>query len=61
MFEGSHAKMYVIYMDVDSNVRESDQIRDRDGNIYQVVSGGVDNRNDGFMADYMAVTVKKIA
>ena len=50
---GSHEKMFRIYMD-------ADQIRDKDGNIYQIVSGGINKRTDGFMADYMGVTVKKI-
>lgn len=57
---GSHEKMFRIYMDAGETVNEGDQIRDKDGNIYQIVSGGINKRTDGFMADYMGVTVKKI-
>jgi len=60
MAGGSSGKMFKIFMDVDSNVAEGDQIRDRDGNIYKIVSGGLENRTDGFMADYMGITAQKI-
>jgi hypothetical protein len=59
-YGGSYGKMYKIFMDVDENVREGDQLRDKDGNIYQVVSGGLEKRTDGFMADYLGIVVKKI-
>jgi len=60
MYGGDHGKMYKIYLDVDRDIVEGDQIRDADGNIYQVEAGGINNRNDGFMADYMGIVVKKI-
>lgn len=59
MFGGSYGKMFVIFLDVDRNIKEGDRIRDYEGNIYEVVSGGVENRNDGFVADYMKVICKK--
>ena len=60
LYGGDFGKMFRVYMDVDRDVEEGDQIRDKDGNIYQVVAGGKDNRTDGFMADYLGITVKKI-
>jgi hypothetical protein len=60
MAGGSYGKMFVIYMEVDQNLVEGDQVRDYLGNIYEIVSGGLENRNDGFIADYMSVIVKKI-
>lgn len=60
LYGGSFGKMYKIYVDVDKDIKERDQIRDYLGNIYEVVSGGLENRNDGFIADYMGITVKKI-
>ena len=60
MFGGSSGKMFMIYCDVDSNIKQGDQIRDKEGNIYKVQSGGVENRNDGFIADYMGITCQRI-
>lgn len=60
MAGGSYGEMFVIYMDVDKNIRQDDKIKDRDGNWYKVVSGGIKNRNDGFIADYMEVLVQRI-
>ena len=60
MAGGSFGKMFKIYMDVDCDVIEGDQIRDKDGNIYEIVSGGIEKRNDGFMADYLGIVCKKI-
>jgi len=60
MYGGDFGKMFMIYLDVDKDIKEADQIRDADGNIYQVVAGGKENRNDGFMADYLGLTVRKI-
>ena len=59
LYQGSFGKMFVIFLDVDMNIKEGDRIRDYEGNIYEVVSGGVDNRNDGLIADYMRVICKK--
>ena len=59
-FGGSYGKMFKIFMDVGEDVEEGDQLRDKDGNIYQVVSGGLERRTDGFMADYLGIVVKKI-
>jgi hypothetical protein len=60
MAGGSYGKMFKIFMDAGRNVKEGDQIRDRDGNIYKIVSGGLEDRTDGFMADYMGITCEKI-
>lgn len=57
---GAHGKMFKIYTDVDKDIRQGDNLRDADGNIYEVVSGGVENRNDGFIADYLDLTCKRI-
>jgi hypothetical protein len=59
-FGGSHGKMYKVFTDVGEDIKEGDQIRDKDGNVYQVVSGGLEKRNDGFMADYMGIVCSKI-
>lgn len=60
MAGGSYGKMFKIYLDADSGVKDGDKIKDKDGNWYEVVAGGVENRNDGFIADYMGLTVKKV-
>lgn len=60
MAGGASAKMYVIFMDAGKDIVEGDRFVDTDGNWYQVVSGGVERRDDGFMADYLSVTVKKV-
>ncbi len=60
MAGGSYGKMFKIYIDVDTNLKEGDKLKDKDGNLYQIVSGGIENRNDGLIADYMGVTVKKV-
>lgn len=57
---GSSSKMYKIFVDVDTNIKDGDRLRDSEGNWYQVVAGGVENRNDGFLADYMGITAKKV-
>lgn len=57
---GSNEKLFKVFLEVFNDVREGDQIQDYLGNIYQVVAGGVEQRNDGFMADYLGVVVKKI-
>lgn len=60
MAGGAYGKMFKIFMDANPDLVEGDQIRDKDGNIYKVISGGLENRTDGFMADYCGVTVIKI-
>jgi hypothetical protein len=60
MAGGSYGKMFVCFLDVDRDIVVGDKIQDRDGNIYKVISGGVENRNDGFAADYLKVTMQKI-
>lgn len=57
---GTHGKMFRIYADVDKDVVAGDQLRDSDGNIYEIVAGGVENRNDGIIADYLGITAKKV-
>jgi hypothetical protein len=60
MAGGSYGKMFVCYLDVDQNIRVGDKVKDRDGNWYKVISGGIENRNDGFMANYFKITMQKI-
>jgi len=57
---GSFGKMFKLYVDVDTNIKDGDRLKDKDGNWYEVVAGGVENRNDGFIADYMGITAKKV-
>ncbi len=60
MAGGAYGKMFKIFVDVDLNIKDGDRIRDKNGNWYEIVAGGVENRNDGFIADYMGLTVKKV-
>lgn len=57
---GSFNKMYKIYMDVNTDIQEGDKLQDASGNIYIVESGGIEKRDDGFIADHMDLTVKKV-
>lgn len=52
--------MFVCYLDVDRNIVVGDRVKDRNGNVYKVISGGVENRDDGFVADYFKITMQKI-
>lgn len=56
---GSHGKMFIIYFDVDANVKEGDKIK-IGSDYYRVESGGVNKRDDGVIADYLSATVTKI-
>lgn len=60
MAGGSYGKMYKLFVDVDTNIKDGDRLKDKDGNWYEVVAGGVENRNDGFIADYMGIIAKKV-
>jgi len=60
MAGGSYGKMFKIYLDEGKDVQTGDKILDKNGNWYKVVSGGIENRNDGFMADYLGITCQKI-
>jgi len=60
MAGGAYGKMFILYTDVDPNLVEGDQIQDKSGNLYKIIAGGLENRNDGYIADYMGVTVQKI-
>lgn len=60
MAGGSYGKMYKIFLDEGHDIKEGDKIQDSDGNLYKVIAGGVENRSDGFMADYLGITVQKI-
>jgi hypothetical protein len=60
LYGEAHGKMFKIFMDVDKNVKSGDQVRDKDGNIYKILSDGVENRNDGFIADYLGITAIKV-
>lgn len=57
---GSHGKMFKIFSDVDKDVVAGDRLIDSDGNIYEILSGGVEKRNDGMIADYLGITCKKV-
>ena len=60
MNTGAAGKQYKIFLDSGIDIKDGDQIRDVQGNIYQVMSGGIDNRTDGFVSDYIGVRVQKI-
>lgn len=60
MAGGSYGKMFKIFLDEGKDINEGDKILDKDGHWYKVVAGGVENRNDGLMADYLGLTVQKI-
>lgn len=60
LYGGSFGKMFKIFCDVTRDVKEGDQVRDKDGNIYQIVPGGVEKRDDGIIADYLGLIVKKV-
>ena len=60
MSGGGSGKMYKLFVDVDTNIKDGDRIKDKDGNWYEVVSGGISNRNDGFIADYMSIVARKV-
>jgi len=60
MFEGSAGELFSIYVDTGKDLKPGDHLEDCDGNIYQIVSGGIKNRNDGLIADYMEIICKKI-
>ena len=60
MFGGSFGKMFVIFLDVDQDIRGGDRIKDYEGNLYEVMSGGIENRDDGLIADHMKIVCKKI-
>jgi len=57
---GNYDKLYKIYMDVDTDIQEGDKIKDSDGNIYLIESGGIENRDDGLIADHLELIVKKV-
>ena len=56
---GGFNKLYKIYMDVGVDVKEGDKLLDVNGNIYKIESGGIENRDDGFIADHLDLTVRK--
>ena len=60
MAGGGSGKNYRIFLDVDKNIQEGDKLKDKNGNWYKVAAGGVENRNDGLIADYMVITAQKI-
>ena len=57
---GNYDKLFKIYMDVSADVRTGDKIKDANGNIYLIESGGVEKRDDGFIADHLDLTVRKV-
>ena len=57
---GGYDKLYKIYMDVSVDVKTGDKIKDSDGNIYLIESGGLEKRDDGFIADHLDLTVRKV-
>jgi len=59
MYGGSYGKMFIFFMDVDKDIQEGDRVKDDNG-IYEIVAGGINNRNDGLISDYLSVVVKKI-
>lgn len=59
MWGGSYGKMFRIYFRTGVTIKDGDQIT-IGTDKYKVMSGGVDNRDDGFSVDYVGVTVQKI-
>lgn len=59
MYGGSFGKMFKVFMDSGKDVKEGDQVRDYEGNIYRIIAGSREDRNDGFIADYMSIIVEK--
>ena len=57
---GGYDKLYKIYMDVSVDVKTGDKIKDADGNIYLIESGGLEKRDDGFIADHLDLRVRKV-
>lgn len=41
-FGGAVGQLYTFYLEADANIEVGDQIRDDDGNVYQIEAGGVD-------------------
>lgn len=60
MIGGTFGKMYNVFLDVDQPIEAGDILVDNNGNRYKIESGGLENRNDGLIADYMIVVCKKI-
>ena len=57
---GTNEKLFVVYLDVGFDFQEGDEVRDKDGNIYKIEGGGIEKRNDGFIADYLGLVVRKV-
>lgn len=58
MVAGVTGKAYVIFVDGDIDIKEGDQLKDEDGNIYTVVHGGVTRWQHGSM-DYKEVVLRR--
>jgi hypothetical protein len=59
MFDGGHGDMFVFFTDAGKNIKQGDKIM-HNGITYKVASGGVDDRNDGLIADYMSIYCTKL-
>lgn len=55
-----YGKLYVCYLDVDQDIQPGDKVIDRNGIHYKIMSGGIENRDDGFMAQHMKVTMQRV-
>jgi hypothetical protein len=57
---GSYGKLYKIYLDETYDIQQGDKIKDKDGNEYKIVEGGIDKRTETGVCDYTGVTVQRI-
>jgi len=56
LVEGIPGKTYYIFVDGDIDIKENDQLKDEDGNIYTVKRGGVTKWMHGAM-DYQEILI----
>ena len=56
--EGVYGQRHIMYTDAAADIQEDDRLRDEDGNIYTVVSGGVTTRSSGSIS-FKQVIVEK--
>ena len=55
---GVPGKMYRLFVDSDKDLKENDQLKDEEGNIYTVVKGGVTRWQHGAM-DFKEAVIQR--
>lgn len=58
LFNGVYGKTYKIFVDADIDIKEHDQLRDEDQNIYTVKKGGVTRWHHGAM-DFKEIIIER--